>query len=133
MQSRPLMTYPLTILCTLAIIVLSLAPIGAPEMARDVPLFDKWAHFVMYGALTLTVCWELRRRYGTRVPSRRLVLLGVVFPVLLGGLMELGQAYLTTYRSGEWLDALADTIGALLGLALSLVVGKVAAGNRGKL
>jgi hypothetical protein len=35
--------------------------------------------------------------------------------ILLGGLVELGQAYCTTTRSGEWLDFWADSIGVLLG------------------
>lgn len=103
-------TYPLSLICSLAIIILSLAPVGAPEVARDVPFFDKWAHFVMYGGLSLLLFLESRRFL-----TLPLSLLLLLYACLLGGLMELGQAYLTTYRSGEWLDFLADSVGAVLG------------------
>ena len=103
-------TYPLSLICSIAIIILSLAPVGAPEVARDVPFFDKWAHFVMYGGLSFLLFLESRRFL-----TLPLSLLLLLYACLMGGLMELGQAYLTTYRSGEWLDFLADSVGAVLG------------------
>jgi VanZ family protein len=42
--------------------------------------------------------------------------------ILLGGLIELLQAYCTTTRSGEWLDFFADSIGVLLGNAIGLLM-----------
>ena len=42
--------------------------------------------------------------------------------ILLGGLMELLQAYCTTTRSGEWLDFWADSLGVLLGNALGILL-----------
>jgi VanZ family protein len=33
----------------------------------------------------------------------------------MGGMIELAQAYLTTCRSGEWADLLANSIGVVLG------------------
>lgn len=108
-------TYPLSLICSIAIIILSLAPVGAPEVARDVPFFDKWAHFVMYGGLSFLLFLESRRFL-----TLPLSLLLLLYACLMGGLMELGQAYLTTYRSGEWLDFLADSVGAVLGGGLML-------------
>lgn len=121
MMTKLLKTYPLSLLGTIAVLILSLAPIGAPEIAQDVPLFDKWAHFIMYGGLTVIIWWELLRAQGRQVPSSRLTVQGLVCPVLWGGLMELCQANLTTYRSGEWLDFLANSIGVLLGCGIMLV------------
>lgn len=120
MATKMLKNYPLSILCTLGIAVLSLAPIGAPEMAQDVPLFDKWAHFVMYGCLTIIVWWEMLHSKEETVHGSRLAVQGLICPVFLGGLMELCQANLTTYRSGEWLDFLANSIGVLLGCGIML-------------
>lgn len=114
MLTKTLKTYPLSILCSFAICILSLAPIGAPEVAQDVPFFDKWAHFVMYGGLALVIWFEMIRSK-THHSTSAFILWGIFFPALLGGLMELGQMYLTTYRSGEWMDMLADGIGAMLG------------------
>lgn len=39
--------------------------------------------------------------------------------------MELMQAYCTTYRSGEWLDFLADSLGALIGFLIGCLLNVV--------
>lgn len=113
-----------TLLSILAITLLSLIPVPEVPQLADVPLFDKWVHFVMYGWLSAIMWWEsCTRKEATRnrgsLPS--LLLLNSLFPALLGGLLELGQAYLTTCRSGDWWDFLADAIGALLGTLIGLL------------
>lgn len=118
MLTKTLKNHPLSLICTLAITILSLAPIGAPEVAQDVPFFDKWAHFVMYGGLSFLLFYETKTR------SLLLASALLLYACLLGGLMELCQAYLTTYRSGEWLDFVADSIGALLGCVIALLAKK---------
>lgn len=120
MVSNILKHYPLSILCCIAIVILSLAPIGAPEMARDVPFFDKWAHFLMYGGQAFLVWWEMMHDK-KKHSYQSYILYGVLLPILLGGLMELGQAYLTSYRSGEWMDLLADSVGAILGSGTAIL------------
>lgn len=109
--------YPLSILCATAIAILSLAPMAEMPELQDVPLIDKWVHFVMYGGLTSTIWWESRRR-----SAAFLATWGFVFPVCYGGLMELAQAYLTTYRSGDWLDVLANSIGVVLGILIGCLI-----------
>lgn len=116
---------PLSTLCAICIAILSLAPIGAPEIAHDVPLADKWAHFVMYATLTLIIWMERRYRCGTSSGGMRLAVWGMLFPIMLGGMMELCQAYLTTYRSGEWMDFLANSIGVLLGCIIGYIIRKI--------
>lgn len=120
MLTKTLKNYPLSLICTLAITILSLAPIGAPEVAQDVPFFDKWAHFVMYGGLSFLLFLESHKRPITLPLAISLLL----YACLLGGLMEIGQATLTTYRSGEWLDFVADSIGVLLGCPIALLAKK---------
>ena len=106
--------YPFSLLSTIVIVVLSLMPIGRVELAEDVPLADKWVHMVMYGTLTLIIWVEYLRQH--RTPKwGRLMLLGVAAPIAMSGIIELMQAYLTTCRSGEWLDLAANTIGVALG------------------
>lgn len=105
--------YVLTWLVSVAIVVLSTIPIPEHPPLGDVPLIDKWVHMVMYGGLTL-VMWA------DRVVRNRLPLTKgfqawmVVYPVALGGLMELVQAYWTTCRSGDWIDFEADAVGVAL-------------------
>ncbi|MBQ7181733.1 MAG: VanZ family protein [Bacteroidaceae bacterium] len=106
--------YPLTLLAAAAITIASLIPIPEVKLAEDVPLADKWVHMIMYGTLTLIIWVEYLRQHHTPNWSR-LILLGVAAPIVMSGIIELMQAYLTTCRSGEWLDLAANTIGVALG------------------
>ncbi len=121
MLTHYIKTYPLGLLVTLAILVLSLARIPEVPVAEDVPLADKWTHMVMYAALTLSIWWQYLRSH-KQVNWLRLSLFGIVAPAAWGGLMELAQAYLTTYRSGDWWDFVANCIG----VAIAVVIGMTA-------
>ncbi len=113
--------YATLLVLSLLIGVASLVPV--PEMPRlgDVPFFDKWVHFVMYGALALAAWFDLCRSRRA-LTFGRVFWLAIVLPVVWGGLMELGQAYLTTCRSGDWLDFAANSFGVLIALPLGLVM-----------
>ncbi len=112
--------YPLSTLTVAVICVLSLAPLGQVEIGLDVPFQDKWAHFVMYGTLTSIIWWEHWRQH--RSPDMKpLILGGILLPEALGGTLELLQTYCTTYRSGDWLDFAANSIGVLLGVILGMI------------
>ncbi len=119
--------YPLSLLTCLAVWVLSLAPIGEMKIVQMADLSDKWAHFIMYGGFVIVIWGEwLRNRLK---PSGRkggysldwLLLWTFVVPVAMSGLLELMQAYCTTYRSGDWLDFVANIIGATLGNVVGLL------------
>ena len=112
--------YPLSLLCILLIGVLSLAPYFPETPLDDVAFIDKWTHLVMYGGTCTVIWWEYLRSHSA-LNSRKL-LFTLVGMILLGGLMELLQAYCTTTRSGEWLDFWADSIGVLLGYAIGLLM-----------
>ena len=112
--------YPLSLLCILLIGVLSLAPYFPETPLDDVAFIDKWTHLVMYGGTCTVIWWEYLRSHSA-LNSRKL-LITLVGMILLGGLMELLQAYCTTTRSGEWLDFWADSIGVLLGYAIGLLM-----------
>lgn len=78
----------------------------------------------MYGG-TCSVIWMEYLRSHHRIEWRKVVLLALAGMILLGGLMELLQAYCTTTRSGEWLDFWADTVGVLLGNGVGLISSKL--------
>ena len=71
----------------------------------------------MYGGLELVI-WIEYLRHHDNLNWIKILLLGIIAPVILGGLMELAQMYLTQNRSGEWADLIADTIGVLAGAAV---------------
>lgn len=118
MKASYLKRYPLSHLVTAVIIILSLAPIPDVPQLASINLFDKWTHFVMYAGLCLVIWWEYLRQHRT-TDWRRVSIGAILLPIILGGLMELGQTYLTTCRSGEWLDFIADSVGVLLALMIA--------------
>ena len=124
--------YPLSTLCVLLIWMLSLTPFFPETPLDNVDFIDKYTHFIMYGGTCAVIWWEHLRhcrkesrrqgRQGACRPNLRALAVAMLCMVLLGGLMELLQAYATTTRSGEWLDFWADSIGVLLGTALGLLL-----------
>lgn len=113
--------YPFSLLCILLIWVLSLTPFFPETPFDDVQFIDKWTHLVMYGG-TCSVIWFEYLLHHRTIDWAKILLLSVVGMTLLGGLMELLQAYYTTTRSGEWFDFWADSLGVLLGNAVGLLM-----------
>ena len=112
--------YPFSLFCILLIWVLSLAPYFPETPLDDVVFIDKWTHLVMYGGTCTVIWWEYLRHHD--ILNRSKLLFTLVGMILLGGVMELLQAYCTTTRSGEWLDFWADSIGVLLGYIVGLLM-----------
>ena len=76
---------------------------------------DKVLHLATYAFLILTAPWDFQGR-------RLLVLIPAL--VLFGGLMEIGQGMLTTGRSAEMADALANMAGVCLGVIVRILLWK---------
>ena len=47
---------------------------------------------------------------------------GILCPIIMGGLIELAQAYLTTCRSGDIYDFFCNSLGVLLGCLIGLIL-----------
>ena len=92
-----------------AVVVLSLVVLFVPRAPAGPPIpeFDKLVHSGLFLLLAATTRW----RFGPR-----LTLLALV--IAYAALSEVVQAELLPMRSGDVLDALADTGGALLGWPL---------------
>lgn len=99
------------IVCSLilvAVVVLgSLIPGGS---APKVPMGDKWQHFLAYLLLALWFCGGVRRSAFLWVAGGLLA---------LGGLMEVLQALITTARSADPRDMLANSLGIATGLIIA--------------
>ena len=114
--------YPVSLFLIAAIWTVCLIPIPETPL-NDVPMMDKWTHFVMYGVLSLCIISEYVYRH--RKPKGwDVALVGMLLPFAMGGMIELAQAYCTGgNRSGDVMDWLADGIGVLIGAAIgSLLV-----------
>lgn len=113
--------YPLTTLLVIAIWTVCLIPV--PETPLDnISFIDKWTHFVMYGTLTVTAWGEYlfhhRKDGGRHYPP----LSFTICPIIMGGLIELAQKYLTTCRSGDVFDFLCNSLGVFIGVGISIVL-----------
>lgn len=113
-----------------AIVILSLMPTPEVPPEIEVPLMDKWAHMLMYASLCTVIWAEYWRRHDhehtiSHLGNHTLLLAvgAVVCPLALGGTMELLQAYATNYRSGDWLDFAANSIGVAAGTVAGLTLG----------
>lgn len=84
---------------------------------NDVTNIDKIVHVCMYGGLELVI-WIEYLRHHSNLNWVKILVLGIIAPIILGGLLELAQMYLTQKRSGEWADLIADTAGVLIGAAV---------------
>lgn len=112
-------------MATLVIVILSLVPIPDNPPLEDVPLIDKWVHFVIYAGLVFAA-WLDRWQNKSTIGWWAFAVLICLFASLLGGFLEVAQGC-TGYRSCEMLDFYADTIGALLA-TLIVVVGHLLRG-----
>lgn len=100
----------LAIAWTLLIFILCLLP--AKEIPNvDVPMADKWVHFVMFGLFAfLWLC-----AYPSRSISFLLLIIGI--SVATGWLVEFLQgSFPSLGRNRDNMDVLADAIGGLLGV-----------------
>jgi VanZ family protein len=95
------------------IIILSLMP------AEDVPqiaLFegvDKLVHLSMYLGFTWLLCWSLHS--GNKTFINYIV---IILTICWGILMEVFQLIMHFGRAFEWLDILANSIGAIIGVII---------------
>ena len=91
---------------TLILVILSLIKIPAHNFG--VTHLDKWQHCFAY--FVLSISWLI---VFYKKKKKRLV---VVCCILLGVIIEISQNTLTSYRTGDFYDVIANSLGVLLGL-----------------
>ena len=114
--------YPITFTLNIIIWILCLTPIFPKTPLHNYSLADKWTHMVMYAG-TFSIMWIEYIRKNDTINRKKLLWLGIVAPILMGGLIEILQANCTGgRRSGEWLDFIADTIGVILATIFGILL-----------
>ncbi|WP_297762608.1 VanZ family protein [uncultured Muriicola sp.] len=88
----------------------------------NIPYFDKLVHFTFYFIASM-----LGGLFGREISKGHIAkakVLGISFVglVLYGIIIEVIQSYMTTYRSGELMDVMANSTGTLLGTLLIMGV-----------
>lgn len=111
----------LTVLTAGAICYATLAP--HPAGADVLPMFpgaDKVVHFIMFATLTAALLFDLRRTKKAAA-ARRIAIRAAVASMVFGAVDEIMQSCLTTVRSGDILDWLADMAGTCAMLLIFLI------------
>jgi VanZ family protein len=72
-----------------------------------IPYIDKIVHFGMYFLLMMVIIIEHRKQ----IRNIKKLFLFSLFPLMYGILIEILQSTITTTRSGEFMDAVFDTLG----------------------
>lgn len=118
--------YPLSILLIGIVCFASLAKAPALPL-NGIPGMDKWIHTGMYLCLSGMLWGEFiyAHRKG-RVPVLHAWIGAFLCPILLGGVIELLQAYCTYDRSGDWLDFAADCAGTSIASVAGYFLSKTA-------
>lgn len=79
------------------------------------PGFDKLVHCGFFFVLVVFWCNGIIRQQNNKLLSYKSALIVTFISVLFGALIELLQLTIFTWRSGEWPDLFADTLGASMG------------------
>ena len=105
-----------SILIISIILYLSFAP---PSTFNGVPTFgneDKLVHLLMYGGLTGILIFDFRRYAKKNTMSIvAFIIICLLFPVFLGGAVEILQPMYFAPRTAEWADWFSDIAGMLIG------------------
>jgi VanZ family protein len=85
------------------------------------PGFDKLTHCGFFFVMMVLYCNGLIRQQSVSAISYKSLTIITLIAVVYGGLIELLQLWVFTWRSGEWNDLFADTVGASMG-AFSIII-----------
>jgi len=102
--------YLIAILLTLIIIYLSLSPLD--ELNIKITVSDKLLHTTAYVALTLSWLFAFKKSHNN-FKSKLLVVVSIF---IFGIIIEILQSNLTIYRTGDYLDVIANTVGITIAM-----------------
>ncbi len=93
-----------------ALLIFVACSIPSPAAPQRLPFLDKAAHLILFAVLSLFLARSLHH-----IRSKKsIVLLAAAVSLFYGLLIEIHQSFIP-YRSFEYLDLLADGVGAGLG------------------
>jgi VanZ family protein len=105
----------------ISILYLSVSPLKqAPQI--EIPGIDKLVHVGMYLWLTIFLYSLLQKQGVWSFGKKRSWLLAIVFSIAYGGMLEVVQEVFTQFRSGDWLDFLSNSLGALMAWGIYVVI-----------
>lgn len=70
------------------------------------------------------MAWGFKKQQQYTILKQNYYLLPLLLSIAWGGLMELAQWQIFTYRTADWLDFLANNIGACIGVFFAFLLNK---------
>ena len=115
------LSYWKSILSVIIIVYLSFAP---PSDFREMPkvnilFFDKIVHVALYVFLTIVLIFDFRSHNKFSKTSSMYIVQCILFPIILGGCIEIAQDKWFYPRTAEWVDWFADILGVSIGLLIT--------------
>ncbi len=108
---------------TICAVILWLCFMSASDLPKvKVTNIDKIVHFVMFMGVSLVVYFENSRFFRNRTSFQSMFFASFLIPVIYSGGIEIAQEYLSSTRSGDWMDFLYDVLGALTGLIICIAI-----------
>lgn len=93
-------------------------PVVDFEFPIPIPI-DKIVHFCMYFGLSSVIAWNYIWVKKGEIIYLKLIIFVILLPILYGGIIELLQGEYFN-RTADWEDFLANTIGVLVSVPISL-------------
>lgn len=93
-----------------------------PDIGDDwsIPI-DKIVHFLMYFGLSGITAFNYLYIKKGKINTNTLLIGAFLIPILYGGFIEILQHYFFYPRMGDWDDFLADVLGSIAALPISLL------------
>ena len=108
-------------LCVVILVLCFVNTSSLPEAPMS--NFDKLVHALMFLGLSGAVFFDHTRYLRQSIGGLAVFSGSLLFPVLMGGLIEFVQIFLP-YRTGDWGDFFYDVIGAMAGFLLALLINR---------
>lgn len=89
------------------------------SFAHRIPHLDKMVHFIFYLVMVVTGFFGLKDYFAHRYRLSKILLAIVIFSIIYGMIIEVLQYTVTLNRQGDFLDALANSLGAFVGMFLT--------------
>ncbi len=104
----------IAIITTLAIAFLSLSHLPKLDIGFKIKSSDKYLHTTAYFILSLVWYFALQKK----IKKRRFKVLLILFLIFYGIILEALQGGLTNYRTADFYDIIANSVGVLIATLL---------------
>lgn len=104
----------IAIVVTISIAILSLTSVPKIDLGLNIKSTDKYLHILAY--CTLSFFWHLALR--KKLQNKRYYIAIITSIIVYGIILEGLQGGLTSYRTADWYDVIANTIGVFLAIIL---------------